>query len=1846
MIRLPVVRLSFCRLLVTGLVLATAGQLHFSGTSEGAIAVEPPQLEGIEIKDFGRAVAFDSRSLVVTGWVARRTVIGDQAAVFFFEREIDRQSGDTTWALVNYLILSGIEPFEDFGKVAILQDDLAAVGAPGDTYTGQESTAAGSVFVFGRKERADGEIEWIELTKLTAERYSETARFGESLAMAGDRLFVGAPGAKVGAHQGRGAVYVYESQDASDVFWEATQKILPEEAASRHAFGASLGFSGTDLLVGDPLFQPTDSSYRGAVYVFRLSDLASPSAHWTQVQRLIMDAGAGIDRFGQHITGKNGQAAIVGERGSGPVQQKTIFTIAYDSDSALWRGLGELRIPQGAAGGRFTGLAAMTGELIAAPVEPVPALKPGDEAVLLYSLRAADENEDKAGWEPVTEILLPERVQRGENSQFGISLDLTGKSLAIAAAGVSFEQPVKAGAIFVLSKDEWQRMKIGHGIRPNLVLKQTRFAYPGIITGHDLKARTEVIPITRTATGNGAFELQPKMETGPGGFASQVDQGNGRWIACAAPGRDAAQRGSVFLVAHDADRALRVTIEGEVGPNHESIGKSVSRSGDLVVIGAPALGEGTGEESGSGRAFVLRNNGGEWALEAVLGIGAANHDAGFGTAVQVQADVIAVGAPGFDNNEGDPAGAVFLYLRDTGSPAGWRLAKTLNPTNASAPETGFGVCLRLDDEILLIGASDDVSDNGEPCGSVYLHRRHRGGRDQFGLVKRLTPSTEMAGSGFGMSISRQADAVLVGAPNETVEVSRAGADELFFPDQGAVYVFRRDEGGLENWGEAARLVAEDGRKGDRFGASVDLAGDFMAVGAPGAGKDGRVYLLYHGEDWRSKEKRWLPFSQFDSEKFGTVRGLGQSLRLTTSELIIGAVRSSGDVRQQGGLAVLTPRSQWRNRPEESEKGDPPKAEQDVVREVHGGADPKVAAGETIDAVPSAKDESGEGLAVAVERAEPLPAARPVRGRFGSISLNQAERLQEGEVDADLLAIDGLDGSEAFGEAIACREEWVVVGAPRQTVSGKPSCGSAYIFRQSAGGWEFVQELLPTEQETLANFGRSVALGDGFLAVGAPGQGRVYVYQQASPTTRSWILVATLEPGEADPAFGEQLAAAWEWLAVGGKLGVTLYEHQPGKSPAVNAHTFLSLPCLHEGAARLAMDDDLLAITGVQVEGASLALGMPAAAIYQISENKVWERVGLAVITGATAAELLKARIATAGGTIVIVPTDGSMAWIFNRDRGRHDQWRLAGRLAPPRVGPQRMTRTRFENLSMTPDQIFLRVQSEEEISRGESSSVLLQTISRPPQTGQWRAEGLFEVPSRPLPSEERIGLVCSKELFLTGGMVLASSEGGKSLPAILVSPIPERNVAVDLFATGGGSGSSEEKETDLEPVINATLMEGPKGASSVFSASLEAPDGFLLVGDLQASAIGHKQAGQVWIYRKIEGENALTPPQWRHVTSLYSPEPKEFEAFGTSIVSNGRLLAISAPGAIRKDVETGFVRGTLTLYQRLGTGNSADNWKRIGTITAPHERLGTLFGYGVGFDGRTLAIGAPLAIGLDKVQSGRVYVYQVPEELEEQPEIPWAGAPPEEWEMQVIPFPLKFSGAFFGSSVTVEGDTMAISAPGVQVRGRDDLVAEGAVLVFERRQATGKWKLTGQVMADSGDQAGGFGTQIELNEGILYVGNPRATMMDLQNPGLSHPGQGSLSLYKKDHGGTDQWGLLQRLTANPGGADIRFGEEFVISDNLLAVAAPASEGETAEKGAGLIYTFEKANLGRWRELAVVRPPADTSFKIFGTSLAISDQMLIAGSVHQSDAREGAFWTLSPPLWGDGLPILLNDPGSP
>ena len=183
------------------------------------------------------------------------------------------------------------------------------------------------------------------------------------------------------------------------------------------------------------------------------------------------------------------------------------------------------------------------------------------------------------------------------------------------------------------------------------------------------------------------------------------------------------------------------------------------------------------------------------------------------------------------------SGAVYIFERDQGGPDNWGLVVKLTASDEAAGAF-FGENLGLDGDTLVVGASG--------VGQAYVFERDSGGPNSWGEVAILSPSdpeeifefdpeTEglvSVGFGFGLGFNIGIDVDTIAVPNP-LDSDDVNCSESFpdYCESGSVYIFERNLGGPDNWGQRTEIHAADPEDFDIFGIDVSLEGDTLAVGS-------------------------------------------------------------------------------------------------------------------------------------------------------------------------------------------------------------------------------------------------------------------------------------------------------------------------------------------------------------------------------------------------------------------------------------------------------------------------------------------------------------------------------------------------------------------------------------------------------------------------------------------------------------------------------------------------------------------------------------------------------------------------------------------------------------------------------------------------------------------------------------------------------------------------------------------------------------------------------------------------------------------------------------------------------
>lgn len=162
------------------------------------------------------------------------------------------------WELISELFLENADAEIQFGKTVLVKDGLILIGVPG--FNGFGVIQEGRVVVY--KRNAEG---WAWINELRNDIPSAYDHFGVSLAMHNGVVAVGAPGSTVVA-ENSGAVFLFKNIE-TETFPVA--KITAPASETIYKFGMSVALNAEDLFVGD-IRSKVNGVTKGAVFVFDL----------------------------------------------------------------------------------------------------------------------------------------------------------------------------------------------------------------------------------------------------------------------------------------------------------------------------------------------------------------------------------------------------------------------------------------------------------------------------------------------------------------------------------------------------------------------------------------------------------------------------------------------------------------------------------------------------------------------------------------------------------------------------------------------------------------------------------------------------------------------------------------------------------------------------------------------------------------------------------------------------------------------------------------------------------------------------------------------------------------------------------------------------------------------------------------------------------------------------------------------------------------------------------------------------------------------------------------------------------------------------------------------------------------------------------------------------------------------------------------------------------------------------------------------------------------------------------------------------------------------------------------
>lgn len=406
----------------------------------------------------------------------------------------------------------------------------------------------------------------------------------------------------------------------------------------------------------------------------------------------------------------------------------------------------------------------------------------------------------------------------------------------------------------------------------------------------------------------------------------------------------------------------------------------------------------------------------------------------------------------------------------------WNTVATLEDDgNPSASR--FGRAIAIYGDTVAVGAA---THEGGAVGSGAVFVYVRDGLE-WQLEQVVAASDAANGDRFGASLALEGDLLVVGAPE---------ADPLQMLE-GAVYVFRRT---MDGWSEEAKLIASDASSGMNYGRVLDIHGNTIVVGAPGARVSGTIggaaYVVEEGsQGWTEVAKLSSPQPQFGAD-------VGHSVAIG-GEWIAVSAPNEGELSNQDGTVHVFRRvdGAWSHvqqliSPEAvfDDYGANLVMEDDRI--VVGS--PKVNVGELGRALVYGRSGDTWQVTHSVESSNRRLASLALGGDTlwlgwpGDEHVLSVELLPAGWRETHSLRSHVIvgDAGDRVGESIGGDAELVVTGAP----GAASDSGTAYAVARTDGVWREPHRLDPGFWQPAPGdrFGAAVDGHGDLVLVGAPG----------------------------------------------------------------------------------------------------------------------------------------------------------------------------------------------------------------------------------------------------------------------------------------------------------------------------------------------------------------------------------------------------------------------------------------------------------------------------------------------------------------------------------------------------------------------------------------------------------------------------------------------------------------------------------------------------------------------------------------------------------------------------------------
>jgi FG-GAP repeat len=385
------------------------------------------------------------------------------------------------------------------------------------------------------------------------------------------------------------------------------------------------------------------------------------------------------------------------------------------------------------------------------------------------------------------------------------------------------------------------------------------------------------------------------------------------------------------------------------------------------------------------------------------------------------------------------------------------------------------------------------------------------------------------------------------------------------------------------------------------------------------------------------------------------------------------------------------------------------------------------------------------------------------------------------------------------------------------------------------------------------------------------------------------------------------------------------------------------------------------------------------------------------------------------------------------------------------------------------------------------------------------------------------------------------------------------------FLLAACSQSINPGNTLLEPQLKEsqklTFPASDAQANGYFGYSVAIDGDFMVVGSRYANGpTGNIYQGTAYLYQKD-----LTGA-WQLVKKLFANDGLARDFFGWSVAISGDTVVVGAFGA---DIGTQVDQGAAYIFE-----GGANDWNQVKKLVAVDGAAFDNFGNAVAIaEGANIVVVAAasddnedIAFGEDQGSTHIFYRNRGGDNA-------WGRVKK-----------LLATGAqeddYFGNSIAISDDTIAVGTPYSEPGPNNSTISNiGSVYIFSRNQGgQDNWGLVKEIVARDAANYDNFGSSVAMDGSILVVGAPFDGFFTTYS-------QGSAYIFQRDRGGINNWGHAKKLFASDGESRDTFAASVAISNNLVVVGVPYDDtikaGQNQNRGSAYVFSRNLGGSNAW-----------------------------------------------------------------